>query len=108
MNRSFVSLALVQSQILGKPLFPFPIMHCFSLVVVVRFIIKHISSQMMTSHCSKLMENVRTEISIAMLCIFNTLDAILSVREDDVLLIYYRQIQSNLHIRSPLLSNNLH
>ena len=41
---------------------------------------------MMTSHCSKLMENLRTEISIAMLCIFNTLDAILSVREDDVLL----------------------
>ena len=70
MNRSFVSLALVQSQILGKPLFSLPIMHCFSLVIVVRFIIKHISSQMMTSYCSKLMENLRTEISIAMLCIF--------------------------------------
>jgi hypothetical protein len=88
MNRSFVSLALVQSQILGKPLFPLPIMHCFSLVIVVRFIIKHINSQMMTSYCSKLMENLRTEISVAMLCIFSTLDAILSVREDDLLLIF--------------------
>ena len=42
---------------------------------------------MMTSYCSKLMEIVRTEISIAMLCIFNTLDAIMSVLEDDLLLI---------------------
>jgi len=35
-NRSFVSLALIQNQILGKSLVPLPIMHCFSLVVVVK------------------------------------------------------------------------
>ena len=39
-------------------------------------------------YCCKLMENLRTEISISMLFIFNTFDVILSVRENDLLLIY--------------------